>query len=465
MARTVTTTAVKRIITKGLTGWQAGKLVLQDMIDTCLGRDGVLTEAEMASIQQIRMEGADVRDYNTCMALCRGFYRGWMLAELACKDACLQIGFLERALRDVDKRRTVELFESFGPRVVTRKEYEEIVTAQRQKKLAFEFDLGYVIEERFYAIAPPEARAAVDEARADSESMADFVAAVPEAYRNLCEQAIDEVRQLCGVGKLPVVYDQKDAKEIKSLLVRWKKGTLSADEIMNLVDRLYVTGQTLYDCAELPEWKIRVDRYQRHWLDDDDERFRHAYAVVEECPDVWLDGEGCYKGPTPPSEWITHSTESLLGLTGYNGKAGKSVERVGAELKDTLAAAERNIRMFLATKAVLDTAADAVGLDVDGDDGVLAGPKGRLEAFIALFNLRLEELNEERMSSQSVETRLEKALKMLPAIDVDGLRPNPDSLTQLKAKILDDAHGEEWLRTKAASLECGDGVRLEELLN
>jgi len=465
MARTVTTTAVKRIIAKGLTGWQAGKLVLQDMVDTCLGKDGVLTEAEMASIQQIRMEGADVRDYNTFMALCRGFYRGCMLAELACKDACLQMGFLNRALEDAAKRRTVELFESFGPRVVTRKEYEEIVTAQRQKKLAFEFDLGYVIEERFYAIAPPEARAAVDEARTDSEAMADFVAATPEAYRNLCEQAIDQIRRLCGAGKLSVVYDQKDAKEIKPVLARWKKNKLSPEETTKLIDRLYVTGQTLYDCAELPEWKTFVDRYQRHWLDDDDERFRHAYAVAEDCPEIWLDGEGCYKGPTPPSEWITSSTESLLGLTGHNGKAGKSIERVGAELKDMLVAAERNIRMFLATKAVLDTAADAVGLDVGGDDGVLAGPNGRLDAFIALFNLRLEELKEERGSWQSAETRLEKALKMLPAIDLDGLKPSPDSLTQLKAKILEDAHGEEWLRTKVASLECGDGIRLEELLN
>ncbi len=464
MARTVTTTAVKRIIAKGLTGWQAGKLVLQDMVDTCLGKDGVLTEAEMASIQQIRMEGADIRDYNTFMALCRGFYRGCMLAELACKDACLQIGFLERALRDVDKRRTVELFESFGPRVVTRKQYDQIVAAQRQKKLAFEFGLGYVIEERFYAIAPPEARAAVDEARTDSEAMADFVAATPEAYRNLCEQAIDQIRRLCGAGKLPVVYDQKDAKEIKPVLARWKKNKLSPEETTKLIDRLYVTGQTLYDCAELPEWKTFVDRYQRHWLDDDDERFRHAYAVAEDCPEIWLDGEGCYKGPTPPSEWITSSTESLLGLTGHNGKAGKSIERVGAELKDMLVAAERNIRMFLAAKAVLDTAADAVGLDVGGDDGVLAGPNGRLDAFIALFNLRLEELKEERMSWPSAETRLEKALKMLPAIDVNGLKPSPDSLTQLKAEILDDAKGEDWLRTRIQSLKCGDGSIFKELM-
>jgi len=464
MSRTVTTTAVKRIITKGLTGWQAGKLVLQDMIDTCLGRDGVLTEAEMASIQQIRMEGADVRDYNTCMALCRGFYRGWMLAELACKDACLQIGFLERALRDVDKRRTVELFGSFGPRVVTRKQYDQIVAAQRQAKLAFEFDLGYVIEERFYAIAPPEARSAIDEADVDVESAADFMAVVPEAYRDLCEQAVDQIRRLYVDRKLPVVYDEKEAKEIKPLLTRWKKGRLSPKETMKLLDRLYVTGQTLYNCAELPEWKVFMDRYQRHWLDDD-ERFRHAYAVMEDCPEVWQDQNGHYKAPTRPGDWITRRRELLLGLIGYDGEAGKSVERVGAELRGQLGAAERNVRMFLAIKAVLDTASDAVGLDVPDDRGLLAGPYDRLDAFISLFNLHLEELKEDRKYWQSAETRLEKVLRMLSTIDVDRLKASPDSLAQLKDEILDDARGEEWLPAKVRSLTCGDGITLGDPVN
>jgi len=462
MARTVTTTAVKRIITKGLTGWQAGKLVLQDMVDTCLGKDGVLTEGEMAAIQQIRMEGGDIRDYNTFMALCRGFHRGYMLAEWACKDACLQIGFLDHALEDAETRRTVELFESCGAHLVTRKEYDQIVAAQREKKLAFEFGLGYVVEERFYAIAPPEARTAIDEAGVDVESVADFMGAIPKEYRDLCEQAIDQIRQLYVDRKLAVVYDEQEAKEIKPLLTRWKKGRLSPEETMKLLDRLYVTGQTLYNCAELPEWKAFVDRYQRHWFDDD-ERFRQAYAVMEDCPEVWQDKKGHYKAPTRPGDWITRRRELLLGLIGYDGEAGKSVERVGAELKGQLVAAERNVRMFLAIKAVLDTATDAVGLDVPDDRGLLAGPYDRLDAFIALFNLHLEELKEDRKHWQSRETRLEKTLRRLPAIDVDGLRPSPDSLTQLKGKILDDARGETWLQTKVRSLVCEDGFTFGEL--
>ena len=464
MTRALTTNAVKRIITKGLTGWEAGKLILQDMIDGYFGRESVLTESDMTALRHAPMEAVDIRDYNMFMALCRGSHVGYMLGQWACLDACLEIGVLDHLLQDVDKRRTVELFESSGPHVVTRKQYEDIVAAQRQKKLEYEYTLGYVIEERFYAIAPPEARTAIDDAGVDIETVEDFVSAVPKKYAGLCEQAIDEIRRLQTSGKLPAVCHKADARQAKPVLAKWKRGQLSAQDTMKLVDMLYVTGKQLYDCAELPEWKGFVDQYQRHWFDDD-ERFRHVYAVVEAAPEIWLDKKGDYKGPPKPSEWITRSAELILGLVSHDDKPKRSIEQVGSELRDRLDTAEQNIRFFLAIKAVLDAAADAVGLDVPDDEGVLAAPHRRLGAFIALYNIRLAELKEERRSWESNETRLEKALKMLPAIDVEKLRPSPDSLKQLKGKILEDASGEEWLRTKVRSLQCGDGFRFEELLD
>jgi hypothetical protein len=181
MTQMVTKAKVKKIIAKGLTGWEAGKLVLQDFIESYHNRDSVLTEADMETIQSIPMEGGDVKDYNMFMALCRGFYKGCVLGELACAEACLQISFLDHLLCDADRRRTVELFESCGPRVITRKQYEDIMATQRKKKLEFEYSLGYVIEKRFYAIAPPEVEKQIDDAGVDFESMEDFVAAVPEA--------------------------------------------------------------------------------------------------------------------------------------------------------------------------------------------------------------------------------------------------------------------------------------------
>ena len=83
---------------------------------------------------------------------------------------------------------------------------------------------------------------------------------------------------------------------------------------------------------------------------------------------------------------------------------------------------DARLRLLLAIKAVLDTGADAVGLDVPDSNGLVADPDGRLDAFVALFNLRLEGLNEERISWQSPETRLEKTLKILAAINIDTSR-------------------------------------------
>lgn len=96
---------------------------------------------------------------------------------------------------------------------------------------------------------------------------------------------------------------------------------------------------------------------------------------------------------------------------------------------------------------------------------MLADTNTRLCATIDLYNIRLEQLREERKSWESDETRLEKALKMLPIIDTEKLKPSPDSQRQLKDNILKDAQGEEWLRIKVLSLECGDGFNFKEMLN
>ena len=78
------------------------------------------------------------------------------LADLETVGAEAYRPILARLLRDADKRRTVELFESFGPHVVTRKQYDDIVAAQRAKKLELEYNLAWVIQDRFYATAMAE---------------------------------------------------------------------------------------------------------------------------------------------------------------------------------------------------------------------------------------------------------------------------------------------------------------------
>lgn len=465
MVQSLTKKAVKRIIIKGLTGWEAGKLVLQDFVDSYHLRDTILTEADLAAIQNAPMEIKDAKDYNMFMALCRGFYKGCILGELACTEACLRISFLEELLKDTERHRMVELFEVCGPRVVTKKQHEGIVAAQREKKLKFEYSLGYVIEERFYAIAPREAREEIDEFCPDIESTEDFVSPVPEKYKDFCEQATDEIRSLYAVGKLLAFCHKKDMKKAEPLLVKWKNGQLSEQDTIKLVDMLYITGQELYGCDELPEWKDYMGKYHRYVFGDEDERFQHTYAILEDCSKIWIDEKDYYKRLPNPSEYITRNTELLLGLINQDDNPRRSIQSVGIELKNRLNISEQNIRLFFAVKAILDAVTDAVELDIPNKGGVLASQYIRLDAFIDLYNLRLEKLRENRKPWESAETRLEKVLKMLLPIDPEKLRPSPDSLKELRSDILKDAKGEEWLRTKVLSLECGDGFNFNILLN
>jgi hypothetical protein len=92
---------------------------------------------------------------------------------------------------------------------------------------------------------------------------------------------------------------------------------------------LCVTGQQLYDCEQLPEWKTYMDSYDQYILAEEDERFRHVHAVLDDCPDTWPDENGCYKGRSKPSEWITQGTDLHLGLVDYDGKPGGQSQEPG----------------------------------------------------------------------------------------------------------------------------------------
>ena len=123
MARTVTETAIRKIMAKGLSGWEAGRLVLQDFIDLSCGMLTVLTDTDIAAIGNAPLQEKDSRDYSTIMALGRTFERGLMVGEMAWRDACFGLSFLITLLRDADMRNTVELSTSLGPHVVSRKQY------------------------------------------------------------------------------------------------------------------------------------------------------------------------------------------------------------------------------------------------------------------------------------------------------------------------------------------------------
>jgi hypothetical protein len=297
MARKLTKEAIKWLLNKGLTGWERGKLLLQDFADKYFGEPSFLTEADISEIKRGLSGERNIKDYNDLMDMGKGIERGLMACSMTWPEACLDLCTLIEMLNVVEKKNIIDLFTSCKPRVVTAKQYQDIVAAQREKKLKFEYCLGYVIEERFYAIAPAGAREEIDEICPDIESAEDFVSAVPEKYKDFCTQATDEIRRLHISGKLPAKFHKKDAKKAEPLAAKWKNNKISAQATMKLMDMLYVTGEQLYECEKLPEWKDYMDKYNKYIFGDEDERFSHSYAILEDCPECWTDEQGYYKYP------------------------------------------------------------------------------------------------------------------------------------------------------------------------
>lgn len=464
MARRLTKNAISKLLGKGLTGWEAGKLVIQNCIEASCGRKELLTEMDIASVRQGLRNRKDGLDYNSLLETHRLTNRGLIIAETASQDGCLFLNSLIMMLRDVRAKNTVDLVMSIRPQIVTEKQYQNIVVAQKQKKLAFEYSLAYVIEERFFSIAPAEVRKDIDEMGLDSDSAESFRVAVQDKYADLYKQAITEIHKLHTSGKLNAVCYEEDAKVAEPLLDQWRKKGLSGAEAAKLVDMLFVTGQQLYDCDELPEWKEFVDKYQRHWLADEDERFRHTYAILQDPPSGWVDKKGDYQDRFHPSEWVTRGSEATLGLRTADGKKTKSEKRVGRDLLTILERAKLDIRIFLALKAVIDTASEVIGVGFSEDGRGLENMFEQLALNAEEYNWCLEHLDKGLRHSKSHESKLEKALKVLSAIEIDDLKPSVASMQELKDELLTDLGDEKWLREKLRCLEYEDGFSFTELL-
>jgi hypothetical protein len=464
MARMVTSTAVKKIITKGLTGWEAGKLLLQNLVDTHCNKPPLLSEADIFAIENMSMQSQDAKDYNILMGLGRRLEKGLMICHMACNEACLDISFLVTLIRDACNHKTSELLSSFLPRIVTRKQYDDIVSAQKQKKLEFEYSLGYAMEERFYFLAPRGARNEIDELCVDIESAESFVSVVPDKYSAFCEQAIREIHTLYIDGKLKAVYQKEDEEQVKPLLGKWSNNELSMKETLKLVDMLFVTGQHLYECEELPEWKKYMDEYQIYLFGDDDKRFWHNYAILEDCPESWLDDNGYYENPLPPGKWMTRRIEIALGLQATEGKKVKSIRLVSSELQAVLNRVALNTRIFLALRVILEVAINRVGLYISEKEWTLSDLNEKLELYAEEYNHKLSEVKEKSKWWNSGENKLEKVLKTLSLIDISKFEPLTESVEKLKNNILDGVRDSMWLREKSLSLEYDDGFDFRQFM-
>ena len=207
-----------------------------------------------------------------------------------------------------------------------------------------------------------------------------------------------------------------------------------------------------------------MDEYQVYLFGDEDRRFRHSYAVLEDCPGSWLDDNGYYENPLPPGEWITRKTEIALGLQAIGKEEVKSIRLVSSELRAVLSRVVLNIRIFRALRTILELAINKVELDILDEEWTLSYLNEKLELYAQEFNHKLIEVKEKPKSWSSGETKLEKVLKTLSVIETSKLAPLAESVEQLKNKILDGVRDDMWLREKVISLEYDDSFDFRQFM-
>lgn len=463
MTNKTTRKTIGRLLSKGLTGWEAGKLVLQDLIDANCGRNKLLTEGDMAKIRQGLRNGTqkDTTDYNNLIDTYRIINKASLFCKTDAFEACLTICFLYNMLRDANLERFISWSQMWQPCLVTEKQYQDIVAAQKKVKLKSQFSLAYVIQDRFFWIAPSEVKEDIYNLGLDMETGREFEEAVKAKYTNLYTQAVNDIHALHTTGKFgDAFYYEEDEDIAKPLLKKWQKEGLKAKEAEHLVDVIFVSGQQLYNCGQLPEWKEFIDNYQRGFADDKNERFMPVYAIVQDPWEGCLDKKAYYDRPFRAAEFIIRNDEQLLGLKNNKRKKTETtIKKAALNLKFMLKQAELNIREYLAVKLIIDTASDVIGVSFSDEFVQFVNVQDRLEAHVTIYNLELERLNEETYHKD--EPKLIKVLKKLSPIDMDKLKTSAASIQELKANITTGLEEPNWIIKKVHSLKYEDGYSFE----
>ena len=130
-----TKTDIKKILSKGLTGREAGKLVFQDNWLTDTRRGGFLSEKEMASIRAGLRSDKDIKEYNSYVRLYRYVDYTLKEARIVSLEAESFLNCVYRMLEVYEKAEAFKLAYWYIPAIVTQKQYEELKAKQKAIKL------------------------------------------------------------------------------------------------------------------------------------------------------------------------------------------------------------------------------------------------------------------------------------------------------------------------------------------
>ena len=361
-----TKTDIRKLIRGGLTGEEAGKLVLQDNWLVDRGKEGFLSKSDMAALKTSLRTSRDIEVYNS-------YIRLYELVDYTLKDAeifALQAQFyllwIDKILEGLLKKSAYDWSLLYDiPAIVTQKQYDELSQKQRELKLKQPNSLGEVLEMR--AEHHPEAKDR----------------GWPEEWR----AAIQEIQELIKSGKLTPLrlkdrqdyYDfhkreidylpAEDTVEKLDKLLE-EGSSQSEEEIDSLLEMIVFIGAELYQTG-LPEWIEHIETYIPNWYEEtaarpDGMMQAQRVAVIQNPKPEEVDERGY---------WIEKDV--------FGSSKKPDIEKEKEHIGTFLHSIKIRIKSFLSILAVMDAISQIVGIDFSED---IRQQYEQIELIVDIFN-------------------------------------------------------------------------------
>lgn len=420
---------LRKLLRGGLSGEEAGKLVLQDNWLVDRGKDGFLDKRDMAALKSSLKTSRDIEVYNSYIKLYQLVDYTLKDARIYALEARLYLLWLDKRLGDLLQKSSHNWTLLFDiPAVVTQKQYDELSQKQRELLLKEPSSLINVLEMRADTLPKPE----------EKQSW-------PEEWR----PAIQDIQELIKEGKLtPLkVKDEQDIKDFHKREIdyqpaedtvekidAWLAGELSEEETDSLLELVVFIGEELYESG-LPEWIEWIDTYKPN-LDEQTaarpEGMMQAMrvAVIQNPKPEEVDERGY---------WIEKDI--------FSSKESPDMEEEREHIQAYMAAIKNRIKNFLSIQAVMDAISQIVGVDFSED---LRQQYEQIELMANVFNSSVDGLF---LSAHSWFEELGLGDFNKPyQLKMGRLKPTTKSLRYYEERMA-IALGGDWINETVKSLE------------
>jgi len=350
---------IKRLLSKGFTGKEAGRLIFHDNWLADTGRGGFLSEKDVSSLKAGLKGDKDIKEYNSYIRLYKYVDYTLKEARIVALEAETYLHIANRILDTYAVSEAFMLAEVYIPAIVTQKQYEELKAKQRALKM----DQVSSLQELISYLAEVDFEIIVDEDEPEPELEIDF------QHDERLREAVSTIQELLRAGKLHPLklkkredyYDGHKLKipaqpvqEVIEMLDKFLTGELQYGEDDSLRMTVF-RGKNLYELEELEGFiKSWIEEYTPNWDEETSARplgrMQSAFVAIIQNPlSSQIDKRGYWREP------------DYMGLLGLD--AVKNTERDSRSLTIFMNSTKERIKGFLAIKSVLDAISKVIDVD------------------------------------------------------------------------------------------------------